>query len=217
MTNRILIVLNGILLVAVAVLFYFHFSGAPDAQAESVPQERAEAQPEAAPPPPSTEPGRAPTGKIAFVNIDRLNEESLEIINLISESKRRKSAIEQSVESLSQEYQKKVEEFQTSQKAGIAPESELRKKAQDIERIEKEAQEKQMLMDRLSMEINDKNEAFQKTVREYMKKWNDGRYDFVLSYSEAIPSMLIGNPSLEVTDEIIKGLNDEYKSSKSKK
>jgi outer membrane protein len=216
MLNRILIALNILLLAAVIFLFYKVFEQAP-AEAESKETAVKEVDPAKKEPEVQQEAGRAPTGKIAYVNIDRLNEESLEILDLIAESKRRKNNIERSVEALSQEYQKKVEEFQMSQKAGIAPESELRKKAQDIESIEREAQEKQMQMDRLSLEINDKNTEFQKAVRDFMNRWNEGRYDFVLSFSEAVPSMLLGNPALEVTDEIIKGLNSEYKTRKSKK
>ncbi len=158
-----------------------------------------------------------PTGKIAFVDIDRLNEESQEISDLIAESKRRKNSIEASVESLSMEYQKKVEEFQMSQKAGIAPQSEMENKAREIQRIEQEAQNKQLMMDNLSMEINDKNLAFQKTVKDFLIKWNEGRYDYILSYSEAVPSMLLGNSTLEVTNEVIAELNKQYKEKKKKK
>jgi outer membrane protein len=158
-----------------------------------------------------------PTGKIAFIDIDRLNEESLEITDLIAESKRRKNNIEASVESLSMEYQKKVEEFQVSQKAGIAPQSEMENKAREIQRIEQEAQNKQLMMDNLSMEINDKNLAFQKNVKDFLIRWNQGRYDFILSYSEAVPSMLLGNSTLEVTNEIITELNKQYKEKKKKK
>jgi outer membrane protein len=215
MLNRILIGLNVLLVAAVAFLFYKVMQPADSATDEYV-RESAEQEVKVAEKPAAPE-GRTPTGKIAYVNIDKLNEQSLEIIDLIAESKRRKNSIEQSVEALSMEYQKKVEEFQNSQKAGIAPESELRKKAQDIERIEQEAQEKQMQMDKLTMDINEKNADFQRTVRDYMNRWNNGRHDFVLSYSEAVPSMLVGNPTLEVTDEVIRGLNDEYRGKKSKK
>lgn len=218
MLNRILLAFTIALAIAVIFLFYKVSALTPETADETTEQmadeTNADSSGTAAP---VMEAGRTPTGKIAYVDIDRLNEESLEIIDLIAETKRKKERIEKSVEQLSIDYQRKVEEFQQSQKAGIAPESELRRKAQEIEGIEREAQEKQMMMDRLGMEINDKNADFQKNVRDYLSKWNNGRYDFVLSLSEALPSMLIGNPSLEVTDEIIKGLNDEYKSRKSSK
>jgi outer membrane protein len=213
--NRLLIALNVLLVLAVAFLFYKVY-GSDETEVKDEPASPLAAQPEK----PVSKPASIaspPTGKIAYVDIDRLNEESLEIMDLVTETKRRKSNIEASVESLSMQYQKKVEEFQMSQKAGIAPQSDLEAKAREIQRLEQEAQNKQLQMDNLSMDINDKNLSFQKTVKDFLSKWNNGRYDFILSYSDAVPSMLLGNSSLEVTDEIIAQLNAEYKAKKKKK
>ena len=158
-----------------------------------------------------------PTGKIAYLNIDRLNEESLEIADLVSETKRRKANIEASVESLSMQYRKKVEAYQLSAKAGIASQNELKTAENEIMALEKEAQNKQLQMDNLSMDINQKNAKFQKNVRDFLVQWNNGKFDYILSYSETVPSMLLGNKTLEITDDVIKEINNEYKSRKLKK
>jgi len=158
-----------------------------------------------------------PTGKIAYLNIDRLNEESLEIADLVSETKRRKANIEASVESLSMQYRKKVEAYQLSAKAGIASQSELKTAENEIMALEKEAQNKQLQMDNLSMDINQKNAKFQKNVRDFLVQWNNAKFDYIFSYSESVPSMLLGNKTLEITDVLIKEINNEYKSSKIKK
>src|SRR5687767_12154387 len=117
MMNRILIAVNVLLVAAVAFLFFRVWKLETPAKPEEPEAATEEVKPVEEKR--TSEPGRAPTGKIAFVNIDRLNEESLEIVDLIAESRRRKNSIESSVEALSSEYQKKVEEFQMSQKAGI--------------------------------------------------------------------------------------------------
>lgn len=159
----------------------------------------------------------SPTGKIAYLNIDRLNEESLEIADLVAETKRRKANIEASVESLSMQYRKKVEAYQLSAKAGIASQNELKTAENEIMALEKEAQNKQLQMDNLSMDINEKNAKFQKNVRDYLVQWNNGKFDYIFSYSESVPSMLLGNKTLEITDDVIKEINNEYKSRKLKK
>lgn len=159
----------------------------------------------------------SPTGKIAYLNIDRLNEESLEIADLVAETKRRKANIEASVESLSMQYRKKVEAYQLSAKAGIASQNELKTAENEIMALEKEAQNKQLQMDNLSMDINEKNAKFQKNVRDFLVQWNNGKFDYIFSYSESVPSMLLGNKILEVTDVVIKEINTEYKLRKLKK
>lgn len=158
-----------------------------------------------------------PTGKIAYLNIDRLNEESLEIADLVAETKRRKTNIEASVESLSMQYRKKVEAYQLSAKAGITSQGQLKTAENEIMALEKEAQNKQLQMDNLSMDINQKNNKFQKNVRDFLLQWNNGKFDYIFSYSESVPSMLLGNKTLEITDVVIKEINTEYNSRKIKK
>ena len=215
--NKILIAVTALLFAAVVFLFVKVFSMQPGAGTENNGETKDTARVEEKKPEPVSQAATAVTGKIAYVNIDKLNEQSLELIDLVAESKRRQGGIEASVENLQARYQAKVEEFQKSQRAGIAPESELRAKAKEIEDIEREAQNKQVQMDNLTMDVSRKNEAFQQTVRELLIRWNKGRYDYILSYSESIPSLLLGNASLEITDEIITELNNEYKNKKGKK
>lgn len=213
--NRILLGVNALLVAAVAFLFYKVFS-TDTPVTETLPKTE-ETKEEVKTPVKVEQVGNVPTGKIAFVNIDKLNEESLEIMDLVAETKRRKGNIEASVESLSMQYQKKVEEFQMSQKAGLASQGEMEAKAREIQALEKEAQNKELQMDNLSADMNEKNGNFQKTVRELLIRWNKGQYDYILSYSEAIPTMLLGNTTLEITDQVITELNKEYKNRKAKK
>ncbi len=212
--NKILVGVNAILVVAVAFLFYKinTLSSTPEPTPTVEKKE-----PETKTVKTVEQVGNIPTGKIAYINIDKLNEESLEISDLVNESKRRKTSIEASMENLNIQYQKKVEEYQMSAKAGIAPASEMQAKEKEIMSLEKEAQNKQIQMDNLSLDINDKNFNFQKGVKDFLIKWNQGRFDYILSYSDAVPSMLLGNTTLEVTDEVIKQLNEEYKQRKLKK
>lgn len=206
--NKILIGVNATLVIAVAFLF-FKLNSKQDVVKQDIIESNIDQSAKSAKP--AEKKGTTPTGKIAYVNIDRLNEESLEIADLVAESKRRKAAIEASVENLNMQYQKKVSEYQTSAKAGIAPPAEMQAKEKEIIGIEKEAQNKQLQMENLSLDINDKNASFQKNVRDFLSNWNAGRFDYILSYSEAVPSMLLGNTSLEITNEIITELNNEYK------
>jgi outer membrane protein len=216
--NKVLLGLNAFLVVAVAFLFFKVYSNNQSAgSSDEISIKQKDSAIAGKPLPRVAQVGTTPTGKIAFVNIDKLNEESLEIADLVAETKRRKGAIEKSMESLNLLYNKKVEDFQLSQKAGIASQADMEAKAREIQSIESEAQNKQIQMDNLSVEINDKNGNFQKTVRDFLITWNNGKFDYVLSYSEAIPSMLLGNTTLEITDEVILELNSQYKLKRNKK
>jgi outer membrane protein len=214
--NKTLAALTGILTIAVVILFMKVYASDKPSQVEGkeeMPKEESIEKKDELPPMPSSQ----PTGKIVYVDIDQLNERSSEVEDLVRDAKRKKDAIEASMEKLQNDYQRKIQDYQTAAKAGIAPPSELQATEREIMRLEKDANEKQLQMDNLSLEINDKNAQFQKNVRAFLQKWNNGRYDYVLSYSEVVPSMLIGNSALDVTNEVIEALNNEYKARKGRK
>ena len=148
--NKVLIGVNAILVAAVAFLFFKVNSLNGVAKEDDADVQKDADKTEVAKPVARVEPvGNAPTGKIAYVNIDKLNEESLEIGDLVAETKRRKGSIEASMESLNMQYTKKVEDFQMSQKAGLISQGELEAKAREIQALETEAQNKQLQMELL--------------------------------------------------------------------
>ncbi len=209
--NKILIGINAVLIAAVAFLF-FKVNSLSTATTDAATADQADSlAPKKEPVVSIKQVGNTPTGKIAYINIDELNEKSLEINDMINNAKKRRNNIEGILENLNMQYQKKMEDYQSSAKAGIATQSEMQMKEKEILAIEKEAQNKQLQMENLTLDISEKSNAFQKNVKNYLIKWNEGRFDYILSYSEAAPSMLLGNTSLEITQEIIDALNTEYK------
>jgi outer membrane protein len=215
--TKLLLPLNILLIIAVAFLFFKVYSTSEskstnetteksNEETDKTKTESKQQLPQAI--------GTAPTGKIAFLNLDVLNEKSLEVIDLIKEAKNRKLAIESSLETISTNYQKKVQEYQISAKAGIASENEMDAKAREIQALEKDAQNKQIQMDNLTADISEKNALFQQTVKAFLIKWNKGRYDYILSYSDAVPTMLIGNATLDITNQVIDLINSDYKAKK---
>lgn len=217
--NKLLIGVNAVLVLAVAFLFYKVSTLSPAAEEKTKDESVvSETKKDSVKPKTTFAAVSTPvTGKIAFINIEQLNEQSDEVNDLIADAKRTKGNIEASVENLSKKYQQKVEEYQTSAKAGIKSQSEMEAMAREIQGLEQEAQNKQLQMDNLTMNINERNTAFQEGLKQFLVKWNNGRYDYILSYSDAIPSMLLGNASLDITKEVIDQVNAEYKTKKQSK
>lgn len=157
------------------------------------------------------------TGKIAFINIDSLNEKSMYIKDLMKELNGRKAVLEGSFQSLQTTYQTKMQELQESYKAGIASEAQLKAEAQKIRQMENDMANKQVQMDNLVNEISEKNAKFQDDVRAFLKEYTKDKYDYVLSYSTAIPSLLVGNEQFDLTTDVIKQLNERYEETKASK
>ncbi len=216
--NKILLSVNALLVVAVAYLFYkVSDSGNNPNCSGKVINTDSIANKVDLKPKKVEQIGTTPTGKVAFINLDILNEESQEVLDLEKEAKNRRSAIEASLMALQNNYEKKVMDYQNSAKAGIASEAELNAKAKEIQQIEKDAQNKQLQIDNLTMDIAQKNDNFQKNIKAFLVKWNAGKYDYILSYSESVPTMLLGNATLDITKEVLPLINEEYSSKKPSK
>lgn len=158
-----------------------------------------------------------PQTRIAFVNIDTLNEKYLYIADYVKIMKKRKETIEAQLQAMMTQFQQDYENFQQSVQAGIAPQAELEKQKRKLEQQQKDIQNKQLQMDNLAIELQEKNEQLQRDIKEFMKRFNNGRYDYILSYSEALPNVLLANPQYDITQEVLNALNKEYLQKKEKK
>jgi outer membrane protein len=156
-----------------------------------------------------------PDAKIAFVNIDTLNEKYLFIADYVKAMKKRKETIEAQLQAMMNQFQNDYEAFQQSVQAGIAPQAELEKQKRKLEQQQKEIQNKQLQMDNLALELQEKNEQLQRDIKEFMKRFNNGKYDYIISYSDALPNVLYANPKYDITKEVLDALNKEYLEKKS--
>lgn len=210
--NKVLLALNGLLIAAVAFLFFkvSSLSSSADSNAESKTEDNKT--------PVVVENKNVPvTGKIAYINIDKINEQSLFVADMVKKLERTKSSIEASLENLGMKYEEKVKDYQSSASAGIIPENELAAKARDIQAIEKDAQGKRVQMDNLGIELNEKNEVFKAEIKNLILEKYSGKFDYVLTYSENVPLIVYGNPAFDVTDEVIVQINEIYKNKKTAK
>lgn len=208
------LILNGVLAVAVGILFYQvnslkHAVNPSDATEESTdvaikPTITAS----------STNLGDA---KIAYINTDSLNENYDYIADFTKVLRGKKATLEAQMESMTMKFQKEYQEFQQSAQAGIAPQAELQKAQQSLERQQQELANKELQMQNLGLELEEKNMELNKNVKDFLKRFNAGKFDYILSYSDMMPTILLTNEKLDITKEVLQGLNDEYKAKKGKK
>src|ERR1700744_600455 len=101
-------------------------------------------------------------------------------------------------------YQKSASSLTPMQKA--ATEKRLAKKQQDLQTLG------QSTSQQLQEEEANQNTKLYDRIAAYLKNYTKLKgYKIVLTYSRANPSMLYGDDSLDVTKEVLTGLNEEYK------
>lgn len=207
------LILNGVLAIAVAILFYqvhtlksvvMPVSEASGSDTEVKPAIIAS----------STNLGDA---KIAYVNTDSINEHYAYIADFTKVLRGKKANLEAQMESMTIKFQNDYQAFQQSAQAGIAPQSELLKTEESLKRQQQDLANKEMQMQNLGVELEEKNMELNKNVKEYLQRYNNGKFDYILSYSDLLPTILLTNPKLDITRDILKGLNEEYNAKKAKK
>jgi outer membrane protein len=59
------------------------------------------------------------------------------------------------------------------------------------------------------------NMELQERIHVYLKKYNaDGRYTYIMPYSKEMTNLLYVNEANNITNDVLKGMNEEYSSSK---
>lgn len=160
---------------------------------------------------------KLPDAKIAFINIDTLNEKYLFISDYVKVLKNKKNSIEAQLQSLTQKFQQDYEAAQQSAQAGIMPPSEMDAKRKELERQQRDIENKQIQMDNLVVEMQEKNEQLQQEVKNFLKTYNNDKYDYILAYTNNVPSILLANPKLEITNQVLQSLNEDYLNKKNAK
>ena len=193
------LILNVILTIAVAVLYYLHFK---DRQPEETAVVKA--------------PVEAKGRTIVYVNVDSLltKYDYFKDTQKVLESKR--FQLENDLANRGKNLQNKVAFFQQraatmTQEQGRATEASLQKEQQDILAYRERAAQS------LAGEEQTKNKQLYDQIYDYLKKVNAAnKYEFVLGYTKG-GGILFADPTADRTTVVLDGLNKEYQAKQTKK
>ncbi len=151
------------------------------------------------------------TNTIVFVNSDTLlnNYDYYKAVKVKLQTLSQQAQTE--IATKGQAFQKEVAAYQKSA-SSLTP----MQKAATEKRLAKKQQDLQALGQNTSQQLQDQgaeeNSKLYDRIAAYLKTYTKQKgYKIVLTYSKANPSMLYGDESLDVTKEVLTGLNEEYK------
>lgn len=214
MNKNISLALNVVLAVAVAVLYYLHFTSKATctADAANTTDSTTAAKPVV------QLPKEIKASKIVYVNMDVLNEKYDYVKEVLAESKRKQGILQSAYQKKGKALQERVAELQQKAAQGLLSENqqkegelEIRNGNEELNRIEDDNQ-------RMMQELQIANISVYKTITDYLIEYNKtSRYNYVLAYSPTtINPVMAVNDSLDITAEILEGLNAQYKMKKGK-
>lgn len=199
MNNNTSLIWNVVLSLAVAVLFFLHFSSKPSADAGV-----------------ATDGGVVAGRRTVYVQVDSLLKNYEFFKDTRKELENKNFQLENELTTKGRSLQNEVQFFQQraqtmTPEQARSTEAQLMKKQQDLVAYRDQSAQA------LGQEEAKKNEELYKNIRSYIEKYNkENGFEYVLGYSLG-GGILFANPSLDVTQKILDGLNKEYKGSSTAK
>ena len=202
--KRALVVLNVILVIAVIILYFLYFSGGQKGYTANGCSENVA----------SMKDSGFRHARIAYVDLDSLN-------NNVAYIKERRTALEGEQKDLEEDYENAYRQIDGEK-------SEFLKRGNAITQPEAEAFQEKLVQQQQQVEANKQSnsqklaekgakimEDIQKQVKDFLSDYNkDKRYTYILATGTGLDYMFYKDSTLNITNDIVKGLNDKMNNPK---
>jgi outer membrane protein len=203
--KNFLLPLNIILALAVAVLFYLHFnqkSATVDTRAGKDTKDSSAIQREL---------------KIAYVDLDSIQENYNYYKEKMDEFERKKETADRDLNSAFQKIEN--ERIAFVQKGNAITQVEAENFQRDYTRkMQNLENQKKSLENNIQSEGVKTMEELKKKINEFLTEYNKEKdYSYIFSYSSTINILFYKDTALNITNEVVSGLNEAYNKTKVKK
>jgi len=187
------LILNVVLLVLVGCLYYLHFSSTKNsvtlihsAKDSSVNH----------------------GNKVAYIDLDSLQNNYEYYKKIKADFERKQTASDDEINNLQKRYQARA--MQLQQKGPTMNQQDQQSAMKEISQMQQDLQTKKQSLDNELFNYNSKmKEDILSRIQNFLKDYNkDGRYDYIFSYEPGF--MFYKDTALNITRDVVKGLNDLY-------
>lgn len=160
----------------------------------------------------TTTAGAVPKGdfRIAYFEMDSINNSFAMVKDVRAELSKEETAMNNALARLQKSYNEKFTQYQSQAQAGMSS-VESEKANRDIVQMQQRfATEKQQMEQRLQDLSMRKMQEVKTRVEEFLKEYNKAKgYTYILAYEPGF--MFYRDSAYDVTADLVKGLNEEYK------
>lgn len=198
--------LNGILAIAVVILFYLHFSSNESTSSKSV-ETNSDVETEAESESQETD---LINSSVGYINVDSLQKNYKLYTELIDKLKAREARYEKELNAKSSALEKKFIEFQKAAPTMTQFEGQTKQKE-----LMEEEQKLYKMRDDFAVKFQEEeaklNKEFQKKVKDYIAEYNKERgYNLIIGASQLGNVVLFNDKGIDISNDVIKGLNELY-------
>ncbi len=151
-------------------------------------------------------------GSTVFVRMDSLLNQYDMFLDLKVEFEEKVKKAQSDLETKGRAFERDVTDFQDKVNKGLLTRSESQKRADELSRREQQLREQQQ---KTSMDLEDQQTVMlnrvSQSINDYIQVYNQEKnYSLIINTSSTSNTVLWGNPGLDITTDLVKGLNDTY-------
>lgn len=159
-----------------------------------------------------------PRGGIVYIQLDRILAEYDMANDLRSVVEAKINSIQQEVNRRGQKLESEIAAYQEKAQKGLMTQSTARAQGEQLQKKEQEFNEYAQTK---SNEVNEEQQVMMNQIADaiqtFLDKYNEEKkYDMILANTAGTP-VIAANPALDITEDVLKGLNDEYIKTKNNK
>ena len=213
MNKNISLFLNVILVVAVGILYYLHFSSGSTVTETTTASDSTIVEK-----PIVIAPSEIKASKIVFVNLDVLSEGYDFLKDVSASAQAEQNNLQNLYQTKGEKLQQDYMEFQEKANKGLLSENQIATEQEKFAGRKDELDQLQLKSEALGEKIQARTEEARKNLTDYIKEYNkSGNYNYVLAYSEGpLSPVLLANESLDITKDSLEGINAQYRAKKKK-
>jgi outer membrane protein len=160
----------------------------------------------------------AGTSKFAYVNIDSFEAGYLPMKTKQDEFKKKQEQMDNELQRSYQQMQSDAAEVQKKAQANTLSQAEYEAAQKRLMQMQQSLEtRKQAMGEQLMKERDEFNKNLKSQIDTYFEEYNKTHhYDFIFYYSSGVSSILYANKALDITKEVVEGMNANSKSSDKK-
>ena len=201
--KNILLIINIVLICLVGYLYYLHFNEPKKLAVHSSGSQAINGN------------GTATTNaKVAYIDLDSLQNNYTYYKKIKADFERKQSAANDEIGGMQKKYQARA--MQLQKKGSTMNQQEQEEAMQEINKMQQDLQSKKQEIDNELYTYNSKmKEDILTRIQNFLKDYNkDGKYSYIFSYEPGF--MFYKDSTLNITPDVIEGLNSLYTSENKK-
>ena len=160
----------------------------------------------------------AQSGDIVYVRIDTLIMQYDMYSDLRSSFEAKATSVQDDLNKKGRKLESDIKAFENQYSKGLLTRSAAEQQQNSLQQRQQELQElAQQKQGELMEENNVLMNQVMEAIRSYLESYNETRqFAAILTTSESTNTVIIGDAALDITDEVLEGLNEEYAKNRTK-